>query len=67
MIMQTDKRIVSGDKDSINLFQTSLKEKIKSIPLKVSAPFHCSLMESAAEKMKDKINNTNLKIPYLKL
>ncbi|MDG2418943.1 MAG: hypothetical protein P8M17_08130, partial [Saprospiraceae bacterium] len=33
-------------------------EKIKSIPLKVSAPFHCSLMKPAAESMADKINNT---------
>ena len=40
------------------MFQKILKEKkIKSIPLKVSAPFHCSLMKPAAEKMKDKINN----------
>ena len=39
--------------------QTSLKEKkIKSILLKVSAPFHCSLMKPAAEAMKEKINNT---------
>ena len=32
------------------------KEKIKSIPLKVSAPFHCSLMKPAAKTMEDKIN-----------
>tara|TARA_Y100000591_G_scaffold39959_1_gene29450 strand:+ start:304 stop:1248 length:945 start_codon:yes stop_codon:yes gene_type:complete len=50
--------IVSGDKDSIVSFQSLLKEKkIKSIPLKVSAPFHCSLMKSAADKMRDKIKN----------
>tara|TARA_B100000609_G_C17173613_1_gene413087 strand:- start:61 stop:999 length:939 start_codon:yes stop_codon:yes gene_type:complete len=50
--------IVSGDKDSIDSFQSLLKEKkIKSIPLKVSAPFHCSLMKSAADKMSDKIEN----------
>ena len=48
--------IVSGDINSINYFQNFLKEKkIKSIPLKVSAPFHCSLMQSAAENMKNKI------------
>ena len=34
--------IISGDKDSVQFFQNLLKEKkIKSIPLKVSAPFHC--------------------------
>ena len=54
--------IVSGDKDSIVSFQSLLKEKkIKSIPLKVSAPFHCSLMKQAADKMRDKINNINAK------
>ena len=37
--------ILSGDKETIKSFQLILKEnKIKSIPLKVSAPFHCSLM-----------------------
>ena len=51
--------IVSGDIKSINYFQNFLKEKkIKSIPLKVSAPFHCSLMQSAAENMKNKIKKT---------
>ena len=56
--------IVSGDKDSIFSFQSLLKEKkIKSIPLKVSAPFHCSLMKSAANKMSDKIKNTNFRSP----
>ena len=34
------------------------QKKFKSIPLKVSAPFHCSLMKKAAENMKDKIENT---------
>ena len=32
------------------------ENKVKTIPLKVSAPFHCSLMKPAAEIMKDKIN-----------
>ena len=47
--------IVSGNKESIDSFQNLLKEKkIKSIPLKVSAPFHCSLMKPAAMEMKQK-------------
>jgi [acyl-carrier-protein] S-malonyltransferase len=51
--------IMSGDTKSIQNFQNFLKEKkVKSIPLKVSAPFHCSLMKPAAESMRDKINNT---------
>ena len=41
--------IVSGNKEKVELLQSFLKEKkIKSIPLKVSAPFHCSLMKPAA-------------------
>ena len=52
--------IISGDSDNVKKFQIFLKErKIKSIPLKVSAPFHCSLMKPAAERMSEKINNTN--------
>ena len=52
--------IISGDSESVKKFQLFIKEKkIKSIPLKVSAPFHCSLMKSAAESMREKINNTN--------
>ncbi len=48
--------IVSGDNESINLLQNFLKEnKKKFIPLNVSAPFHCSLMNPAANKMKNKI------------
>ena len=56
--------IVSGDKNTIDLFQKILKEKkIKSIPLKVSAPFHCSLMKPAANIMKNKINETKFISP----
>ncbi len=51
--------IISGNKKSVSSFQKKLKEKkIKTIPLKVSAPFHCSLMKPASEKMKEKINDT---------
>ena len=53
--------ILSGNKKKVELIQKNLKEKkIKSIPLKVSAPFHCSLMIHAAEIMKKKINLTKL-------
>ena len=56
--------IISGDITSINLLQNILKEnKKKFIPLNVSAPFHCSLMNSAATKMKDKINSINFNKP----
>jgi len=60
--------IVSGETNSIDLFQELLKEKkIKTIPLKVSAPFHCTLMKPAADKMKDKINNTKFIYPTTKV
>tara|TARA_X000001036_G_C20628092_1_gene785980 strand:- start:337 stop:1260 length:924 start_codon:yes stop_codon:yes gene_type:complete len=56
--------IVSGDLKCINLLQDILKkDKKKSIPLNVSAPFHCSLMKPAAEIMEDKINSVNFKTP----
>ncbi len=60
--------IISGSKDNIDALQKVLKDrKKKSIPLKVSAPFHCSLMKPAAEIMKDKINNTKFNDPLLKI
>jgi len=56
--------IISGDIESIKTMQSIFKEKkIKSIPLKVSAPFHCSLMKTAAETMREKINNTKFDKP----
>ena len=60
--------IVSGNTESITSFKTLLKEKkIKSIPLKVSAPFHCSLMKPAAKIMEDKIKNTKFNKPSIKI
>jgi [acyl-carrier-protein] S-malonyltransferase len=60
--------IISGDKDSVHSFQLFLKEKkIKSIPLRVSAPFHCSLMKPAAEVMKSKINDIKFFNPSIKI
>ena len=56
--------IISGGSEAVEDFKQKLKNKnIKSIPLKVSAPFHCSLMKPAAEAMKSKIENINFKEP----
>ena len=56
--------ILSGNKESVEAFQIILKEKkIKSIPLKVSAPFHCSLMKPAAKIMENKIENIKFEKP----
>jgi len=56
--------IVSGNTETIEELKNILKEKKKkSIILPVSAPFHCSLMNPAAVKMKEKINSINFKKP----
>ena len=60
--------IISGDKLGIISVQKFLKDKkIKNIPLKVSAPFHCSLMKPAANVMKEKIEKVNFKKPIFKI
>ncbi len=56
--------VVSGEKKNIEILNNNLKKKRKrSVILPVSAPFHCSLMKKASEKMKDKIQNTNFLKP----
>ena len=52
--------VVSGETKAIKSLSDNLKKKKKrGIILPVSAPFHCSMMKSAAENMKEKINQTN--------
>ena len=54
--------IISGNIEAIEELKNILKNnKKKSIPLPVSAPFHCSLMNSAANKMKEKIDAVKFK------
>jgi len=56
--------VISGKKENIEKFNENLKKKRKKgIILPVSAPFHCSMMEKAAENMKDKIETTNFLKP----
>ena len=56
--------IVSGNIEAIEELRAVLKKnKKKCISLPVSAPFHCSLMNPAAIKMKKKIDNVNFKKP----
>ncbi len=60
--------IVSGDLESIDKLQDILKNnKKKSIKLPVSAPFHCSLMKTAAIKMEKKIQSTNFSSPKIEI
>ena len=54
--------ILSGDKKSIQDINAILtNNKKRSIFLPVSAPFHCSLMKPASEKMSSLINETDMK------
>ena len=56
--------IVSGDNNAIMEFKKILDDcKKKNIMLPVSAPFHCSLMDKAAEEMSSKINLTSFDKP----
>jgi [acyl-carrier-protein] S-malonyltransferase len=56
--------IVSGNTEPVNELKNILKEnKKKCIPLPVSAPFHCSLMNPASIKMKEKIDAVKFKKP----
>ena len=58
--------IVSGDIKSINSFKKLLDDtKIKNIPLPVSAPFHCSLMQKASKDMEEKINSIKFLKPEI--
>jgi len=56
--------VISGERKVIEKFNENLKsKKKKGILLPVSAPFHCSLMKNAADKMKEKINEINFLTP----
>ncbi len=60
--------ILSGDKEAIDEINKILKaNKKKSIFLPVSAPFHCSLMQPAAKKMEETINQINFNNPSIDL
>ena len=53
--------VISGDMDAVDLFKEFAKEEGAklTIDLKVSAPFHCALMQDAANKMKKKLNEVS--------
>ena len=60
--------VVSGNINELNKFSEELKiNKIKNIKLPVSAPFHCELMNSASEKMREEINKTEFKKPEINI
>ncbi len=58
--------VVSGTKIANEILNKNLKSKKKrGIILPVSAPFHCSLMKKASEKMKEKIASTDFLEPKI--
>ena len=60
--------ILSGHNNLINEMSKLLKNmKKRNLLLPVSAPFHCSLMEPAAKKMKKIINTISFKEPKINL
>ena len=62
----TGQIVVSGTKNANEILNKNLKSKKKrGIILPVSAPFHCSLMKKASEKMKEKIASTDFLEPKI--
>jgi len=60
--------VVSGNINELDKFSEELKKnKIKNIKLPVSAPFHCELMKSASQKMKEEINKIEFKKPEINI
>jgi len=64
----TGQAVVSGNINDLNKFSEELKNnKIKNIKLPVSAPFHCELMRSATEKMREEITKAEFKKPEINI
>ncbi len=60
--------ILSGDEKALKKMGEILKQnQKKSIPLPVSAPFHCSLMKPAAEKLWNTLKNVKFSKPTINL
>ena len=60
--------IISGEKIALNKFNEVLKEKKRrSVFLPVSAPFHCSLMKSAANEMDKLLQNIEFENAQIQL
>ncbi len=56
--------VVSGNNNDLEKFSLELtNNKIKSIKLPVSAPFHCKLMNSATKIMEEEISNVKFNTP----
>ena len=59
--------VISGEKTAVELAIELAKNRgaKRAIMLPVSAPFHCELMAPAAEKMKNELENIEIKPPII--
>ena len=64
--MQT---VIAGSKLAVEKASEALKAAgaKRALALPVSAPFHCSLMKPAADKLKEKLHDTNIATPTIAL
>ncbi len=60
--------VISGEANAVAKAIEKAKELgARAIPLNVSAPFHCPLMEAAAIEMKEALQNVEMHSPIVKL
>jgi len=62
--------VISGHTEAVNLAVSLLSKtetRVRAIPLNVSAPFHCSLMQPAALALEKALTNVSIKRPLLPL
>lgn len=58
--------VISGSKDAVDTANAELKARgLKAIPLKVSAPFHCPLMQPAQEGLTPDLRATDFLDPTI--
>jgi [acyl-carrier-protein] S-malonyltransferase len=57
IVVSGNSKLIEWARENFKPETLSLTKKIRMIPLKVSAPFHCSMMKPAEENMANYINN----------
>lgn len=59
-----EQTVISGERDAVEKASERLKEvRARIVPLNVSAPFHCHLMKSAADKLAVVLKETEFETP----
>lgn len=65
-INSSDQIVVSGEVAAVDeLLGLCRERKVRSMKLPVSAPFHCELMASAADALKEALETVNIREPRL--